>query len=357
MFEPPPARPVPLCWFPDYRDTNPYQTLLYEGLGPTLAPEPAPLAEALDRQAKVAGGRMIFHLHWEHAVVAAGPVERFLDDLERFRGRGGRVVWTLHNLEPRDPRMAGAVADLRRGLLRLADVIHLHSLPAVAAARAALPLPPERLRIVPHAGYEGAYPVLQSSAARAALGLAGARMVLLLPGRLAAYKRPAALVEAFCRVAAPEDRLILAGQALPGVLPPGAPDPRLLLLPDFATPERLAECHAAADLVVLPYVQSLTSGSAVLAQTLGRGVLGPDLPGLRDVVETGRTGWLHDPARPLEEVLAAALAEGPQVWADRGAAAGALAAARDRRLVGAMWRDLFTALLAQAPPGRVGPLV
>lgn len=60
MFEPPPARPVPLCWFPDYRDTNPYQTLLYEGLGPTLAPEPAPLAEALDRQAKVAGGRMIF---------------------------------------------------------------------------------------------------------------------------------------------------------------------------------------------------------------------------------------------------------------------------------------------------------
>ncbi|AZB65664.1 peptidase M14, partial [Cereibacter sphaeroides] len=39
------------------------------------------------------------------------------------------------------------------------------------------------------------------------------------------------------------------------------------------------------------------------------------------------------------------------------AAAGALAAARDRRLVGAMWRDLFTALLAQAPPGRVGPLV
>ncbi|MGP3698914.1 glycosyltransferase [Rhodobacter sp. NSM] len=354
MFELPPARAVPLCWFPDYAETNPYQTLLYDGLGPMFSPQAATLAETLDRQADVPGGRMIFHLHWEHAVLLQGKAEPFLDDLDKFRARGGRVVWTLHNLEPRDARLAGAMEDLRSGLVLLADLIHLHSLPAVVAAREALRLPPGRIRIIPHGGYEGAYPVAGREAARAALGLADARMVVLLPGRLAAYKQPAALVAAFSRVAGPHDRLLLAGQA-PLDLLQGAPeDPRVAVLPDFASPEQVSQFHAAADIVALPYARSLTSGSAVLAQTLGRGVLGPDLPGLRDVVEQGRTGVLHDPRRPLDEVLAEALAEGPDRWAERGAAALALAPARDRRIVSAMWRDLFSALLVHAAPGRIG---
>ncbi|MCE6959801.1 glycosyltransferase [Cereibacter sphaeroides] len=353
MFRYPPDRPCPLTWFPDYSGTNPYQSLLYGALGPTFDPQPGTIEDALARPA-----RGLFHLHWEHAVFATpgGSAEAFLDALLAFRARGGRIVWTLHNLEPRNEALAPAIADLRSGLVELADAIHLHSLPALAAARRVLALPPGKVRIIPHASYDGAYPVLHRGPAREALGLAEARMVLLLPGRLAAYKQPGALAAAFRSVAGPQDRLLLAGEAVPGTVPADPGDARILVLPGFAPPEVVSRCHAAADLVALPYDRSLTSGSAVLAATLGRGVIGPDLPGLRDVVEPPRTGLLYDPAEEegLARAIATALGEGAEVWARRGEAARALAAARDLRFVAAAWRDLFGSLLATAEPPRVG---
>ncbi len=345
MPEPAADRPVSLTFFPDYRAANPMQGQIYDRLGPRIVAQPGGV------ESLTGGGapRPLFHLHWEDAILREprARAEAFLDRLLEFRAGGGRVIWSLHNLASHDAALEPRVQDLRAGLFDLADRIHLHSLSALAAARERWDLPLHKLWIVPHPSYDGLYPMAGRGGARDALGLSEARMVLLCPGRIAAYKQPERLIAAFQDLAGPLDHLILAGQPEPSMALTSS-DPRIRVIPGQAVAAKVAELHAAADLIVLPYAQSLTSGSAILAATLGRAVLGPESPGLRDAVEQGRGGILYPPDA-LPEALAEALAEGPEAWAARGALARAAMAGRDPRVVAAIWADLFLTLARDRP--------
>lgn len=333
--------PIALTFYPDYRAANPVQSQLYDRLPPMIQPRPGSVESIDARQ----GQASVFHLHWEDAVLRTPGVtaEGFLNRLQAFRGRGGRVIWTLHNLAAHDPALEGRLADLRAGLFQLADVIHLHSLPAVAAACQRWDLPLPKVRVIAHPSYDGHYPQADRAQARAALGVQDARMVALLPGRIAAYKQPQALIAAFLAVAGPQDRMVIAGQPEAGLALPKTGDPRVVLRLAHADATEVALLHAAADLVVLPYQLSLTSGSALLAGTLARGVLGPDCPGLRDAVEAGLGGVLY-PDGGLQLALAAALDEGPELWATRGKAARRAMAGRDPTMLAAAWTDLILGL-------------
>lgn len=336
-----------ITFFPDYRGTNPYQTLLYESLEPAFSAEPGSIEDALSRQADAPARPHVFHLHWEHAVLmgAGAPksVEDFLDAISRFCAAGGKLVWTIHNLAPHDTEKGAANDDLQAGLCELADILHLHSLHALTAARAEMKLPDRKIRIIAHHNYEGAYPVYARATARSDLGLSGARRVVLSPGRIAPYKQPADLAESFLASAGPDDRLVFAGEVARNFDLELPDDNRLLLFEGFATQEDVGRLHAAADFVVLPYRASLTSGSAILAATLARAVLGPDTPGLRDVVDPPKSGLIYEDGG-LNDALRSALEEDPEVWANRGRHAATLAVARSRKTLAATWQDVLTSL-------------
>lgn len=338
--------PIKVRFFPDYREFNPYQGLLYKSLGPTLIASPLTDFNALVGETGSESGAKILHLHWETAAISNGGFspEAFLDTLSEFCNGGGRIIWTMHNLLPHTAKERAVAKQIRGGLLTLVDIVHLHSLPALAAAMQHHDLPVAKVRIIPHGNYDGIYPVILRDKARAALGLDTARTVVLLPGQIRAYKAPIALIDAFLETADPDDRLIIAGHRVSDVADLSLPDdPRVVAKFSFLTHEELAEVYAAADIVALPYTDSLTSGSAVLAQTLGRGVLGSDTAGLRDVVTPPATGVLYDPKAPggLAETLRTALTEGPTPWMARGRAASEAARARDWAMIGPTWRALF----------------
>ncbi|MEW9920241.1 glycosyltransferase [Marimonas sp. MJW-29] len=352
------SAPIPLVFYPDYRAMNPYQTQLYAALRPFAAAKSGSAADALQLLDNNAERPVLFHLHWEHQVLidARQTVESFLDGLAAFRDAGGKIIWTLHNLSPHEKYPEQDLADLIGGLTGLADVIHLHSLEAFVAARQDRTLPATKIRVIPHGNYRGSYPVVSRDSARAALGIENAGMVLLLPGRIAQYKNPQGVVAAFQRIAGPDDRLIVAGHFVDGLQLDTNSDIRILLKEGFASAEDLAAFHAAADLIVLPYVRSLTSGSAILAATLGRGVLGPSCPGLRDVVSSGATGVLYDPAGEdaLADAMARAMSEGPDTWRARGRAAAKAVEARDADIISGAWRDLITGIICGAADQRTG---
>ncbi|MEX0317276.1 MAG: peptidase M14 [Ruegeria sp.] len=356
MLQAAPPNPIDVRFFPDYRGTNPYQELLYRSLGPAV------IAQPLDSAAQIgAGGQdagSILHLHWETAAFTDGKqsAESFLDALSGFRDRGGRIVWTIHNLMPHDHRYRAVSKQVRSGILALADIVHLHSLPALTAAMEQHALPMAKVRIIPHGNFDGVYPSFSREQARSELQLEDARMIVLMPGQIRAYKAPGALIEAFLDVAGPDDRLILAGHRAPDVDDLTVPDdPRIVATFGFSMDRDLALVHAAADFAVLSYTASLTSGSAILAQTLGRGTLGSDTPGLRDAVLVPATGVLYDPAPEgaLASALHAALNEGPDPWAVRGKAAAQAARARDWTAIGATWRSLFMELARLPRPAGV----
>jgi glycosyltransferase involved in cell wall biosynthesis len=357
MFKAPLARPIRCTYYPDFRAKNPYQTQLYDGWTPFVDCNPGTISTALEAQRQDADVPHLFHLHWEHHVLndPALTVEGFLNDLSEFRDCGGKVLWSLHNIEPHEAYPQDQVADLIAGLRDLADVIHLHSLQAVAEARAHWTLPADKIRVVPHANYAQSYPVYRRDGMRQDLGLQDADMVVLLPGRIASYKNPDALVQAFVDVAGARDVLIIAGQFTPSVTVETSDDPRIILRNEFLDADDVARFHAAADFVALPYAQSLTSGSAILAATLGRGVLGPHSAGLFDAISSGQTGVLYDPTPTdaLKQALDAALGDGPEVWRARGAAAAKASQARDITLVSAAWGDVVTGLYATPPHGQL----
>lgn len=351
-----PAAPTRVIFFPDYRATNPYQTLLYESIGPAVRAEPGTITDALELQLASPRKSHVFHLHWEHAVFAGkgdpAIVDGFLDDVDRFRAAGGSVIWTIHNLTPHDAKKSKANDDLQSGLIELADILHLHSLPALAAAQAELTLPERKIRIIAHQNYLGAYPSYPRSVARKELELSSCRMVVLCPGRVAPYKQPRELADAFLEVATPADRLIIAGETARNFDMSLPSDNRVIHKKGFATPEEVGKLHAAADFVVLPYRASLTSGSAILAATLGRAVLGPDTPGLRDVVAPRQTGLLYQNGG-LADALRDALSDDAATWAARGQAAAALADARSPTIVAASWMDVLKSL-RQPARGEIG---
>ena len=155
--------------------------------------ERSPRLLALHRQ-QGGGGRVIFHLHWEDAIyrqeaseeLAWQAAQAFLTTLETFLDAGGALVWTLHNEAPHDGRYPDVHQELAAKLAGLADVIHVHSLAALAFARRRLGADAAKLALVHHGNYVGQYPRLgfPVAASRAGLGLPAEARVLLLFGRL-----------------------------------------------------------------------------------------------------------------------------------------------------------------------------
>lgn len=345
-----------LVFFPDYRAANPYQDLLYRSLEPHVSARPGTIDELTDLAPHA--GLPLFHLHWDDELTrhhdeakSLKLVRAFLSALERFKDRGGRVLWTLHNLFSNHGRNPQAFAELRDQLVALVDVVHLHSLQALAATRGVIDLPARKVRIVPHGHYGSMYPRFERMAARAELGLADAGSIAVLPGRIASYKNADGLIETFLRVAGPDDHLAIVGflADTPAGAGPGG-DPRIILNGGYATARDLALRISAADFVVLPYRRSLTSGSAILAASLSRGVLGARTPGIEDAVTHETTGIVFEPDG-FDDALRRALGEGAEVWAERGRAAWSIARARDWDTIGQQWIDMIRRVEASIPAG------
>jgi glycosyltransferase involved in cell wall biosynthesis len=278
------------------RDPNPYQRLLYaemERLGAQvrylgqLTPSRTLNILLLPAEMAVrrALGARIVHLHWVFGFGLPGGdrfrVSRRLAQawfvlwLRAARLLRLRVVWTAHNVLPHSPVFADDVA-ARRTLVRHCDLVLAHS-PAALAGLGELGAPPRRSLIIRHGP--------MGPAARTELrvpGSGGGPREFLFFGKVARYKGIEELLAAFAQLpAGTAARLTVAGQC-------DVPDLRRLLA--TATNVRLRLEHvpdrdvpgilAGADVVVLPFRQVTTSGSAELALSHARPLIIPDLPGL-----------------------------------------------------------------------------
>ncbi|MDX6750932.1 glycosyltransferase [Geminicoccaceae bacterium 1502E] len=359
--------PHRLLFFPDYRQANPYQTLLYRHMAPELLPCPGTIADALEeRRRRTHEESVLFHLHWEDAIyrneadddTAWQAAQRFLDRLERFVGEGGMVVWTIHNAAPHDGRRGALHAALCRRLAELADVAHLHSLAGAGWARRHLELPCERVAVVPHGNYlplhrPSGWPQIES---RRRLGVPEEARVLLLFGRLDHYKGGEELLAALERLADPRLHLVVAGrQVAPLGLSRHALPGGLTVIDRFVAEEEVAPLFHAADAVALPYRAILTSGTLMLALSLGRPVLAPAFEPLQEVVRDGREALLYEPGAPaaLETGLRRLAALDPASLASMQEAASARAELFDWRQSGLLLSGICSRLVALRRPKRL----
>lgn len=264
------VRPKVFFW-PDFSRTNPYAAMLYASARGAfdISPETLGDANAALPMPGMPGPAVIFHLHWLNAFMVRAKTEEqarqdftdFLSQLDSFLSKGGRVVWTIHNIVSHDTKFRDLEIEMSSLIAARADVLHFHARSSVLEVRAVFSA--ERIAISAHGNYVSAYPDdgLSKTAARDALGLDKGEDLVLSLGLVRPYKGHDLMIAAFRALLPdrPRLRLFIAGRVFSGsltdpVLPLTADEAARITITDgFIEPERLQFFLRAADVGLFPY--------------------------------------------------------------------------------------------------------
>lgn len=219
--------------------------------------------------------------------------------VEQARRRGVAVVWTAHNLRSHDQWHPRLERWSLRWFSRRVDAFTVLAAPQVDLFEQTYPALARLPRAVtPHGHFRQHYGAsLSRRDARARLGLAQEVLMLLALGDLRPYKGTVALAASFSLAAEPRLRLIIAGRDRDGATrraleAAAAADPRIELrlgwLPDDAVRDYVSAC----DVVCVPYGSVLNSSVALLALSMGRRVLMPDVGSAHGLREEAGPRWV-----------------------------------------------------------------
>lgn len=264
---------------PDYTRGNPYQKLLasaLEALGMEVR-----LLSCYKRLLPLTRGSReykttLLHLHWPEAYFQSLSKGKSLLRSLRYpldlamATRKTPLVLTAHNLLPHYRQWPRLEAACVSNTLRLARLLVAHSEGAATQLVETFSVAREKIEVIPHGDLSCHFPRLpQKKEARQALHLPDIPIVLFF-GRIEPYKGVESLCAAWANHADAERLLCIVGECREqGLRECIARTPRVHASLRHHSDGELAQWIAAADLVVLPFQQILTSGSACLCRSLG----------------------------------------------------------------------------------------
>jgi len=230
----------------------------------------------------------VLHFNWLHAFYRRDDLAStlaayhdFAENLHVARQLGYRIIWTLHNLYPHE-RPFPQVDHLARLLLAdHADVVLAHCAHAADMARKRFHC--QDVRAIPHGNFIDVFRNdLSRAEARSQLDLGADAFVYLFFGNARAYKSIEALIDAFD----PDYGQQLTARAGGGVR---------VWRSEYFPAEEFQLYLNSDDVVVLPFSEVLTSGTAITALIFGRPLIVPDLGCLPELVDD-TIGITYDPA-------------------------------------------------------------
>jgi beta-1,4-mannosyltransferase len=292
-----------LAW-PAFKNAAPYTVLLYgdmQEIGATV--------EEFSAWRVLLRRYDIVHFHWpEYCVNGRGRLASLFWSCALFaaifwvRIRGGKIVWTVHNLQShhqQHPLMERYFWKIFTALVNA--FISLSETGLEQACQRHPALRTKRGFVIPHGNIRDAYPGIDISReeARSRLGIAQTAKVVGFFGSVERYKGITELAEAFSPLDDPQAVLCVAGKSYLDAQERNcidqiaARDSRVLLQLRYIRDSEVASFIRAADLVVLPFREILNSGSAVLALALDRPVLVPEKGSMQDLQEFAGIEWVH----------------------------------------------------------------
>lgn len=300
-------------------EANPYGGLLARGLADAGVELIAGHAAEFDRSWLEANqGRVaVLHINWPHylydAPDLAGRLTRsaaLIDNLAYARTLGYKIVWTVHNLYPHESNTPELDRLVRLAITHLATAIIVHCEHARELVQAHFH---RRAQVftIPHGHFIDAYPnTVDRRTARHRFGLQAEHFVYLFFGNVRPYKGLEKLLATFCALPGQHLRLLIGAKVYNEygdrfVEQARQADPRIIVAPSrFFANEEFQHFFNAADVTVLPFVDVLTSGSAITALGFGMPLITPAVGCLPEVVDQ-TMGVLYDQQQP--EALATAM--------------------------------------------------
>jgi glycosyltransferase involved in cell wall biosynthesis len=236
--------------------------------------------------------------------------DNLLATADRVKRRGGKFVWTAHNVTPHEPPPAAHRKVWERSFARILERLDLVVCMSDYGARLIREAYPELdcdFAIIPHPHYAGVYrPDRPRPQSRAELGLDAADHLLVSIGLVRRYKNLPGLIERFRAVRRPNERLLIAGKcyepALAGALQTARGDDQSVTIIDKTlTDAELADLYQAADVAISNGEGVLNSGAVLTAISLGKPVIAPGSGSVPEIQAQVGATWciLFDP--PLGE--------------------------------------------------------
>ena len=296
-----------------YTSNNPYQDNLaasLEKLGVTTVTDIRFNARRLSVIRKIFRRKdiQIVHYHWLDPFIRGkntpGLIANniiFLLEVAVIRLLGKRIIWTVHNLVPHDVSHEKILVFSTRIFTKFTDAIIAHTDRSGKLVMKNLKVDKSKIRVIPHGNYINNYEnSITGDQARIKLGLGENVFVLLFIGRLRPYKGLERLIDSMGQMANRNIHLLVTGFTADGRYAESMQEkvsgkPNITLHVGFIPKEEIQYYLNAADIVVLPYTDILTSGSVCLAMSFGKPVIAPDTGELTEIIND-KGGILYEPA-------------------------------------------------------------
>lgn len=280
-----------IAYLPYWPNSNPYQRLLYSEIESAGIPCKGIKGEDFTFQ-WLWSNRAKFrymHLHWLYGVydsqksgLSRSKAMLFIIKLLFSRVLGYKLLWTVHNLISHEPSNMKLEVLVRKITARLVNQVIVHCDFAKSEIRRLWGLKKAKIAVIPHGSYVGHYSNnVTREEARNKLGIDYGSFVFLFFGVVRGYKGINQLVAKFREINKqfPEIKLVIAGhpfdENIKQELERIASDVNILLHLHHIPDEEVQFYFNAADIVVFPYLNVLTSGGAMLALSFGKPVIAP----------------------------------------------------------------------------------
>lgn len=287
------------------RKENPYNHLLYKNIKKVC------VVEFNNRRFSTRGAD-ILHVHWPDLILRdrrrwrlRWRFSKLLRSIRAFRKRGGKLIWTVHNLEPHETQFPDLSAKYMLQFVNQLDGLICLS---EASRNALVERYPQTetlpASIIPHMHYRNIYTLGKRDNSRQQMGILPEQTVIGFFGKIRAYKGIDRLLRTWIQMAPRTARLLIAGSPGRYGLSEETRE-QLGKIPDAITllkhvpNDEVGTVLSACDAVILPYEQILNSGNALLALSLNTPVIAPDTGSLPELAKQVGSDWVRLYSPPL----------------------------------------------------------
>lgn len=301
-----------VIFIPDYRKGNPYQKLLADSLskeGTEVSFGMTSYLFSALKSIKNSWKPDILHLHWIHPFLLASSKGKtivksifFIAELVILRIFGIKIVWTVHNVVNHEKKFSSLELFFTKFAVRFFNLIITHSLFAKNEVKEVYNITDNPgIKIIPHGNYINNYKnTIGRIEARNKLKIDEKEVVLIYFGLIRPYKGVFELIEAFKELNVLQKKLLIVGkpcsnEIAKNILKRCNKNENIKTIFEFI-PDNVIQIYMnAADVVVLPYRDILTSGAAILAMSFSKPVIAPAIGCIPEALD--REGsFLYDPS-------------------------------------------------------------
>lgn len=292
---------------PDWSKENPYQNALIESLekqGAFVSLYDFPTAYLpLNRLINQNPELGTLHLHWINEYIASTlwsnsriiSMARMLllaMDIILVRIRGVSVIWTIHNSVSHESKNKKNEIISRKIIATACTRIIIHSKSALKEVERIYKIKISRKTLViPHGNYDGHYNECPTTTLKPLERIDEKNnIVILFFGIIRPYKGVDKLIHAFRTSKRKDIRLLIAGKChdpnTREIIDKSIDhDKRIECILDFIPKHEVKNLFIKSDIVAIPFEKTLTSGSTILALTMGRPLLLPEIAKVFDLAD------------------------------------------------------------------------